>query len=102
LYYDHTLLTSSFSYIAKGLRFEDLINEEDNDFKEALSLASPEVQTGRTRRLKRALDLNVKQKNFLDYCPDVDQETFKFEVYEDFLKIRARNQEYAILNQYKK
>ena len=85
-----------------GLRYEDLINEEDRDFKEALSLASPEVQTARTRRLKRALDLNLKQKNFLDYCPDVEQDTFKFEIYEDFKKIRARNQEYALLNQYKK
>jgi hypothetical protein len=89
-------------YNISGLRYEDLLNEEDNDIKEALSLASAEVKTGRTRRVKRALDLNLKQKNFMDYAKDVEQETWKTEIYDDMLKIRARNQEFALLNQHKK
>lgn len=79
-----------------------MLNENENDIKEALDLASSEVKTGRTRRVKRALDLNLKQKNFMDYAKDVDQETFKTEFYEDMLQIRARDQEFALLNQHKK
>eukprot|EP00545_Synedropsis_sp_CCMP1620_P001647 CAMPEP_0119011414 /NCGR_PEP_ID=MMETSP1176-20130426/5666_1 /TAXON_ID=265551 /ORGANISM="Synedropsis recta cf, Strain CCMP1620" /LENGTH=114 /DNA_ID=CAMNT_0006964245 /DNA_START=38 /DNA_END=382 /DNA_ORIENTATION=+ len=85
-----------------GLRYEDLLNEEENDIKEALSLADLDVKTGRTRRMKRALDLNLKQKNYMDYAKNVDQETFKTEFYETMLQIRARDQEFALLNQHKK
>jgi hypothetical protein len=46
--------------------------------------------------------LDVKKKNFTDYAPAVDQETFKVEIYDDIVKIRQRNAEYAMLNMYKK
>jgi ubiquinol-cytochrome c reductase subunit 7 len=85
-----------------GLRYEDIINENEKEVAEALSLADPDVITGRTRRLKRAIDLNFKRKNFMDYAPDVDQETFKMEIYEDVNKIKARDQEYALLNAHNK
>lgn len=38
----------------------------------------------------------------LDYAPDVDQETFKLEFYSDVMKIKARDQEYALLNAHNK
>lgn len=79
-----------------------MLNEEDADIKEAITLASPDIVTGRTRRVKRALDLNLKQKNFMDYAKDIDQETWKTELYDDVLKIRARNNEFVLLNQHKK
>lgn len=85
-----------------GLRYEDIINENEKEVAEALSLADPDVITGRTRRLKRAIDLNFKRKNFMDYAPDVNQETFKMEIYEDVEKIKARDQEYALLNAHNK
>ena len=38
----------------------------------------------------------------MDYAPDVNQETFKLEFYEDVEKIKARNEEYALLNAHNK
>lgn len=46
-----------------GLRYEDLLNEEEKEVKEALSLADPDVLTARNRRLKRAIDLSYKKKS---------------------------------------
>ena len=81
-----------------GLRYEDLLIEEASDVKEALELADPAVQTARTRRIKRAIDLSYKKKSMNDYAPDQDNEMFKKEIYVDIEKIRARDQEYAQLN----
>ena len=85
-----------------GLRYEDIINDHEKEVVEALELADPDVITGRTRRVKRAIDLNFKRKNFMDYAPDVNQETFKVEIYDDVEKIKARDQEYALLNAHNK
>lgn len=85
-----------------GLRFEDILNDDDGDVKEALSLADSEILTGRNRRIKRAIDLSFKRKNMMDYAPDMEQDTFKKELYEDVEKIRARDQEYALLNTHNK
>jgi len=80
-----------------------LINENEADMEEALTLADSNVVTGRNRRLKRAIDLDFKKKLFTDYAPDVPLETFKFELDEDLKKIRERNLEYELLNaSYKK
>ena len=49
--------------ITSGLRYEDLLNEEEKEVKEALSLADPDVLTARSRRLKRAIDLSYKKKS---------------------------------------
>ena len=38
----------------------------------------------------------------MDYAADVDQETFKTEIMDDVMKIRARDQEYAMLNAHNK
>ena len=84
------------------MRFEDIINEDEKEVAEALALADPDVVAGRTRRLKRAIDLNFKRKNFMDYAPDVEQDTFKVEFYEDVEKIKARDAEYAMLNAHNK
>jgi ubiquinol-cytochrome c reductase subunit 7 len=91
----------AYSYF-QGLRYEDIINESQREVVEALELAPSDVVAGRTRRLKRAVDLSLKRKNFLDYAPGVDQETFKAEIYDDIEKIRARDQEYALLNAHNK
>eukprot|EP01082_Thalassiosira_pseudonana_P003142 g2776.t1 g2776 contig12:780950-781981(+) len=85
-----------------GLRYEDLLNEDEKEVKEALALADPEVQTARTRRLKRAIDLSYKRKSLQDYAPDMDLELFKKEIYVDIEKIRARDQEFAQLNAHNK
>lgn len=81
-----------------GLRYEDLLNENEREVEEALSYADPEVITGRTRRLKRAIDLNFKRKNLQDYAPEMELEPFKEEIYPDILKIKARDREFALLN----
>ena len=65
-------------------------------------LADPEVITGRTRRIKRALDLGFKRKNLQDYAPDMELDIYKSELYETVEKIRARDQEYALLNAHNK
>lgn len=90
-----------FTYII-GLRYEDILNQNEKEIAEALSFADPDTLTGRSRRVKRAMDLSFKRKNFKDYAPDVDQETFKSEIYDDVMKIKARNQEYALLNAHNK
>ena len=85
-----------------GLRYEDLLIEENREVKEALELADADVLTGRTRRLKRAIDLNYKRKSLQDYAPNMDLELFKKEIYPDIEKIRARDNEYAQLNAHNK
>jgi len=85
-----------------GLRYEDILIEEEREVKEALSLADPDVLTGRTRRLKRAIDLNYKRKSLQDYAPNMELDLFKREIYPDIEKIRARDQEYAQLNSHNK
>mmetsp|Transcript_21645 Transcript_21645/g.43759 ORF Transcript_21645/g.43759 Transcript_21645/m.43759 type:complete len:115 (-) Transcript_21645:97-441(-) len=81
-----------------GMRYEDLLIQEQGEVKEAIELADPDVIAGRNRRIKRAIDLSFKRKSLLDYAPDMKQEPFKFEIYEDMEKIRARDQELAALN----
>ena len=66
--------------------------------KQALELSDPDVIMGRQRRIKRAIDLNFKRKNFTDYAPDVELDVFKSEIYEDVKKVTAREQEIALLN----
>lgn len=85
-----------------GLRYEDLLIDQDNEVAEALKLADPGVVQGRSRRVLRAFDLDLKKKNFVDYAPDVDQETFKVEIYDDILNIREREAEFVLLNLHKK
>lgn len=85
-----------------GLRYEDLVNEKEGIVAEALSYAEPDVVTGRTRRLKRAIDLSFKRKSLLDYAPDMKLEPFKMELEEDMEKIRAREYELAQLNMHNK
>lgn len=84
-----------------GLRYEDLLNEDEKEVQEALSLAEPDVLTARTRRLKRAIDLSYKRKSLQDYAPNMELDIFKREIYPDIEKIRARDQEYAQLNAHK-
>ncbi len=85
-----------------GLRYEDLLNEDEKEVKEALELADPEILTARTRRLKRAIDLSYKKKSLQDYAPNMELDIFKREIYPDIEKIRARDQEYAQLNAHNK
>jgi len=96
------LIVLTLSKTNAGLRYEDLLNEGERDIAEAMSLADPEVITGRTRRIKRALDLGFKRKNLQDYAPDMELDMYKSELYETVEKIRARDQEYALLNAHNK
>jgi hypothetical protein len=82
----------------EGLRYEDLLNENEHEVEEALSFASKDALTCRTRRLKRAIDLGYKRKNLQDYAPNMVLEPFKAEIYDDIIKIRERDQEFALLN----
>ncbi|KAL7441028.1 hypothetical protein ACHAXH_004935 [Discostella pseudostelligera] len=84
-----------------GLRYEDLLNEDQKEVKEALEHADPDVLTARTRRLKRAIDLSFKRKSLQTYAPDMELDIFKREIYPDIEKIRARDNEYAQLNAHK-
>lgn len=83
------------------MRYEDLLNNSDPLIAEALELAEPEVRTGRQRRLKRASDLCVKQKLLHDYAPNMKLEPFKEEIWDDIQKIKARDEEYKLLNGHK-
>lgn len=69
---------------------------------EALELADPDVLKGRMRRLKRASDLSYKGKNYTDYKSADNLEPFKLELWQDVKKIEAREEEYEMLNYYKK
>jgi ubiquinol-cytochrome c reductase subunit 7 len=69
--------------------------------KEALELADPQIVKGRNRRLKRASDLTYKGKVLQDYAPDLKLEPFKFELYDDIQKIKARDEEIQLLNLHK-
>lgn len=80
-----------------GLRYEDLVNENYAEVSEALSLADKDIQTGRTRRIKRAIDLSFKRKDLTDYAPNMKLEPFKFELMDDIEKIKARDREFADL-----
>lgn len=84
-----------------GLRYEDLLNNSDPVIAEALELADPEVRVGRQRRLKRASDLMVKQKLLPDYAPNMKLEPFKEEIWTDIQKIKARDEEFKLLNGHK-
>lgn len=85
-----------------GLRYEDLLNNSHPEVAEAIELADPDVVTGRLRRLKRASDLSFKGKNLGDYAPNAPLDPFKFELWNDVQKLKARNEEYAALDLYKK
>ena len=95
-------LSLSYKKISAGLRYEDILNEDEKEVKEALSLADPDYVTGRTRRLKRAIDLGFKRKNLQDYAPNMELDSFKVEIGQDIEKIKARDHEYAQLNAHNK
>lgn len=65
-----------------GLRYDDLLNEHDEDVKMALSQLSPEEIEMRNKRLKRALDLDVKKT----YLPEHLQE--KEDVWNPYIRDR--------------
>lgn len=70
---------------------------------EAMQLADPEVLHGRLRRLKRASDLSVKQKRYIDYAEPMSQEEiYCNELRVDVDKIQARIDEFDLLNMHKK
>jgi len=79
-----------------------LLNSSKPAIAEALELADPDYVKGRFRRLKRASDLSYKTKILQDYAPDIPLEPFKFELWDDVKKIEARNEEYELLDMYKK
>ena len=70
--------------------------------KEALELAHPDVIKGRMRRLKRASDLHFKGKRLQDYQDVSKLDPFKFEIWDDIQKIKARDEEKALLDLHKK
>ena len=94
--------SQSVSRLSLGLRFEDLLISERPQASEALELADSDVVAGRLRRLKRASDLSYKAKELPDYAPDMKLEPFKTELWEDIQKIEKRNEEYELLDSYKK
>ena len=51
---------------------------------------------------KRASDLCLKQKRFQDYADPSNLDYFKEELWPDVERIQQRDEEYALLNMYKK
>mmetsp|Transcript_4036 Transcript_4036/g.12391 ORF Transcript_4036/g.12391 Transcript_4036/m.12391 type:complete len:113 (+) Transcript_4036:50-388(+) len=83
-----------------GLKYDDIKVEADDDFKKALSRLTPEEQMLRTRRMKRAFDIDFKGK----YLPDDLQKIQKpLEPYAEKLvdDAKARRIERELLNTYK-
>lgn len=66
-----------------GLRYDDLLNEYDEEVKHAIATLPPEELEMRNKRLKRALDLDVKQ-TFLS--EDLQQEV---DVWNPYLRSRV-------------
>ena len=85
-----------------GLRWEDLMISSKPAVIEAMELADPDLVKGRMRRLKRASDLSYKGKLYTDYKDASALEPFKLELWHDYKKIVAREEEYAILDLHKK
>lgn len=86
-----------------GLRYEDILNEAQPAFQEALEYAPKEVVEGRTRRLKRAIDLSYKRKSLLDYVPEESiEDPFQEDIIPIMEKINKRNQEYVMYNMHNK
>ena len=95
------VISFSLSFLS-GLRYEDLIISDMPATKEALELADPDIIKGRMRRLKRASDLSYKGKILQDYEPNMQLDPWKFELYDDIEKIKARDEEIQLLNLHKK
>lgn len=67
-----------------GLRYDDLLNEYDDEVKHALSKLTPEEVEMRNKRLKRAIDLDVKKT----YLPEDLQA--KEDVWNPYLRDRVK------------
>lgn len=65
-----------------GLRYDDLLNEYDPIVKEALSKLPPEEMELRNKRLKRAIDLDLKKT----YLPEELQA--KEDIWNPYLRTR--------------
>lgn len=85
-----------------GLKYEDLLNSSRPEVAEALELADPDVVKGRMRRLKRASDLTYKGKSLQDYAPDAKLDPYEMQLWPEVQKIKARDEEYALLDLHKK
>lgn len=66
-----------------GLRYDDLLNEHEPEVKKAISQLSPLEVELRNKRLKRAIDLDVKKT----YLPTDVQE--KEDVWSPYLRNRV-------------
>mmetsp|Transcript_64915 Transcript_64915/g.153430 ORF Transcript_64915/g.153430 Transcript_64915/m.153430 type:complete len:114 (+) Transcript_64915:58-399(+) len=66
-----------------GLRFHDILNEDDPDVKAALLRLTPQELSDRNKRLKRALDITLK-RTYLH--PDLQAEAAKV-VWEPYLEL---------------
>lgn len=91
---------ANFDELVTGLRYEDLLIEEDRSVEEALSLTDKDVFTTRTRRAKRAIDLSFKKKDLSVYAPNMAQAPYKTELMEDIEKLQARDAEFVAMNNY--
>lgn len=66
-----------------GLRYDDLLNEHDDEVKAALKKLSPEEVEMRHKRLKRAIHLDVKKT----YLPEDLQE--QEDIWNPYLRSRV-------------
>jgi len=80
-----------------GLKYEDCLIEKVA-VKEAISLAPPEVNVGRNRRIKRAMDLSYKKKSLQDYAPNMKLEPNTADLRGEIDKIVKRDEEYQLMN----
>jgi ubiquinol-cytochrome c reductase subunit 7 len=84
-----------------GLKYEDCLIEKPA-VVEAIDLSSPEINVGRTRRLKRAMDLSFKRKDLNVYAPELadpkNLKPFELEISGLVEKIERRDEEHDLVN----
>lgn len=74
-----------------GLRYDDLLNESDPQVMAAIAKLSPEEVEMRNKRLKRAIDLDVKKT----YLPEEVQKAEA--VWDPYLRVRVEAEKKKVL-----
>lgn len=69
--------------LRSGLKYDDLLIEEDPAVGEAINRLTPEQKLARTRRLFRAMDISMKRTPLPDHIQAV-QKPFEVGVYSRF------------------
>lgn len=83
-----------------GLKYDDLLLYADEDYDKAVSRMSPHDQMMRTRRIKRAFDIDFKGKYLPEELQKI-QDPLEPYAYKLMEEAKARRLEREMLNSYK-